>query len=65
VTPDGSEVLQVTHTAGSEHSPSWSPDSKRLAYSRDGDIWVMKRDGSNPINITNTATMEAHPAWSR
>jgi Tol biopolymer transport system component len=65
VRPNGSELTRLTHTAAGESSPSWSPDSKRLAYARDGEIWVMKKDGTGQVNITGTGTMEAHPVWSR
>ncbi len=65
VRPDGSQVTRLTFTPTDEHKPSWSPDSKRIAFVRGGDIWTMKKDGSDVVNVTNTPTMEAYPAWSR
>ena len=65
VHPDGTGITQLTFTAEGESFPSWSPDGKRLAFERNGDIWVMKKDGTNQTNITHTPTAESHPAWSR
>ena len=33
------------------HSPSWSPDGKRIAYRHKG-LWVMDPDGSHPRRLT-------------
>src|SRR5918998_2344275 len=41
-----------------------SPEGK-IAYVKDGDIWVMDADGTNETNLTNTPeTNERDPAWS-
>ena len=53
-----------------EWSPTWSPDSRRLAFrkqSPDGwtDIYTINADGSDLRNITQTHRVsEASPAWS-
>ena len=53
-----------------EWSPTWSPDSKKLAFrkqSPDGwtDIYTTNADGSDLRNITQTHRVdEASPAWS-
>ena len=65
VRPDGSQVTQLSFTPDGEHSPSWSPDGKRLAFSKNSDIWIMGKDGSNQVNVTNIPTLETYPAWSR
>jgi dipeptidyl aminopeptidase/acylaminoacyl peptidase len=37
----------------------------RIAFVRDGDIWVMNADGTNEVNLTNTAEIvETQPDWS-
>jgi Tol biopolymer transport system component len=37
----------------------------KIAYVKDGDIWVMDADGTNETNLTNTPDInERDPAWS-
>jgi Tol biopolymer transport system component len=47
-----------------EGSPSWSPDSRRIAFDRGGDIYVMNADGSHRHRLTWTTSLEEAPAWS-
>lgn len=53
-----------------ERDPTWSPDSKKIAFSKqtpDGfhDIFTINADGSGLINITQTHRVsEGSPAWS-
>ncbi len=51
---DGSDNTQLTFNDDKDFSPSWSPDSKQIAFQsdRDGDmkIYVMNADGSNVIS---------------
>jgi Tol biopolymer transport system component len=48
--------------------PSWSPDSKRLAYVEAKDLTlnvkVIDPDGGNPGKITDNAYTNAFPVWS-
>ncbi len=45
--------------------PRWSPDSKKLLFVRDADVWVINSDGTDLKNITNTAeAIEDFPEWS-
>src|SRR5258708_5648598 len=34
------------------HSPCWSPDKKRVAFARNGDIWVIKLGERIPRRLT-------------
>lgn len=66
VKPDGDQVTPVANTPADERMPTWSPDSKRIAFSKGGDIWTMKKDGTGLFNVTNTpGVVESSPAWSR
>jgi Tol biopolymer transport system component len=66
VKPDGTQVTQVTDTPADENTPSWSPDSKRIGFLKNGDIWTMTANGTGLFNLTNTpGVFESGPAWSR
>jgi TolB protein len=65
---DGRNPRNLTPNRHSDAYPSWSPDSKRIAFAsnREGDweIYVMDVDGQNPRNLTkNPAADESQPAW--
>lgn len=66
----GGEAKDLTSalTKNRKLSPSWSPDSKRLAYVEAKDlalnIRVIDPDGSNPVNITDNVYTNAFPLWS-
>jgi len=54
-----------TPLASISWEPRWSPDGQRIAFTRGGDVWVMKADGSNQRNLTNSpAVSEQFPTWS-
>ncbi len=45
-------------------NPDWAPDSSRIAFIDNGDVWTTPPDGNNPTNITNDEPIQDHPAWS-
>ena len=74
---DGGNQRRLTNSPASDHSPSWSPDGKRIAFvsERDGhvhvingiptdEIYVMDADGGNPRNLTNNPNDDRSPSWS-
>ncbi|WP_430967344.1 TolB family protein [Spongiimicrobium sp. 2-473A-2-J] len=66
---DGSGDTNLTRTKGLDHSPTWSPDGKKIVFfsDRDGslDIFTMDPDGRNQVNLTNTPDIdEFAPCWS-
>jgi Tol biopolymer transport system component len=66
VRPDGSELHELTKTAGNSGFPSWSPDGKRIVYR----FWSESEYGLRIINLddgssTNLTTgPDNFPAWS-
>ena len=65
---DGRNSRNLTANRHPDNSPSWSSDSKRIAFAskRDGDweIYVMDADGQNPRNLTKDPIADdSQPAW--
>ena len=44
--------------------PAVSPDGLRIAYRRNGDIYVADSDGTGAIRLTDSSEFEGYPAWS-
>ena len=68
---DGKNQQRLTENRKNDWFPSWSPDSKRIAFAADrkGDlenfeIYVMDADGGNPQNLTNNRRDDWSPSWS-
>jgi Tol biopolymer transport system component len=49
---DGSSVKKVPGTEGARPA-QWSPDGQRIAFARQGNVWLVRPDGSGLRNITN------------
>jgi len=63
IRPDGTGLLRLTRGHWDEN-PAWSPDGTRIAFSRDGDIWIMGARGRHIHRVTTSPTVEGDPAWS-
>jgi Tol biopolymer transport system component len=65
---DGSGTRKLTHNAGRNAEPAWSPDGRKIAFrsTRDGnrDIYVMNANGSNQRNLTRNPAQDSRPSWS-
>ncbi len=64
MSPDGSDVKQLTNDTKSSSSPRWSPDGKMIAYTTGGQIWTMEDDGDDKEQITKISTGAGNPVWS-
>lgn len=67
VDADGGDVEQLTSDEGYARSPAWSPDGRRLAFSRavaflSYDLYVADGDGSSP-RLVHSGDSD-HPTWS-
>lgn len=53
---NGQAVRQLTHTQTSKHTPVWSPDGQKIAFSgqecRTGQLWLIDPHGSNLVCLT-------------
>src|SRR5947209_8774422 len=54
-------VVGSTPTTGSW--PAFSPDGARIAFSANGNIWIVNNDGTNPNQMTISGS-DIAPAWS-
>ena len=60
---DGSGQTNLTNNSGGAQ-PDWSLDGTKIAFVRDGEIYVMNPDGSGQTNLTNNPADDEWPAWS-
>jgi Tol biopolymer transport system component len=58
---DGSGLRRLTDDDADDGEPRWSPDAKRIAFVRDGDLYVMRANGDRARKVAENAHW---PAWS-
>ena len=65
---DGTNPKRLTNTPAHNYSPSWSPDSKMIAFASERygnwEIYTMNADGTNPIRLTKSPADDTQPSWS-
>jgi Tol biopolymer transport system component len=71
---DGTDLVQLTETLEWEHFARWSPDGRRIAFTRTldssddfdyaSDVWVIDADGTNARQLTDWSGFDAAPVWS-
>jgi dipeptidyl aminopeptidase/acylaminoacyl peptidase len=49
---------------GSSDRPVWSPDGKKLAWMRGGQIWLSEADGANARALTSISTEASGALWT-
>ena len=66
-TDNGTKKLKYAGTNSNdtdESYPAFSPDSEKLAFMRDGDIYVANADGTDQTNLTeNSSGGGSYPVW--
>ena len=60
----GGPAVQLTASDQPISDPQWSPDGRRLAFVRDGAIWVVDADGSRQVRVTEHPAGNSRPRWS-
>lgn len=63
IAPDGTGLQRLTHAAGADTAPRWSPDGSQIAYLHDNQIWVMDADGSDAHQVHGYAA-DGQLSWS-
>jgi len=62
---DGSNLIMLADMVGSFNEIAWSPDSQRIAYDFDHDIFTIKTDGTAQVNLSNNnSAFDSFPSWS-
>ena len=71
---DGSRRRRLTlNTTALDNDPRWSPDGKRIAFTRDMDrtqrqttseLFIMNADGTDPQRLTHNNVIDAYPSWA-
>ena len=60
---------QVTHGLAEDTSPDWSPDRRRIVFtrqasgSRSSEVWTVRRDGGGLRRLTQ-GSVDVQPAWA-
>jgi dipeptidyl aminopeptidase/acylaminoacyl peptidase len=60
----GGPAVQLTASELDVSDPQWSPDGRRLAFVRDGAVWVVDADGSRQVRVTEHPAGNSRPRWS-
>jgi TolB protein len=69
ISPDGTDLRQVTQGQGNNEDPCWSPDGRYLAFSsnRTGDnyhIYLSTANGENQRQVTFLKGDQLSPSWA-
>ena len=62
---NGSGITKLTDSTASCHFPSWSPDGTKIAFAREGNIYVINADGSGQNQLTTgNYLQDSYSHWS-
>jgi Tol biopolymer transport system component len=68
INADGSNLRNLSSSAGGDHDPRYSRDGSRIVFvsTRDGnfEIYAMNADGSGVTRVTNNPAKDELPAWT-
>jgi Tol biopolymer transport system component len=58
--PDGTHLRRLTHNDVADRFPDSSPDGKKIAFVRGGEVWMMDASGENAVSLATGSS----PAWA-
>lgn len=65
---DGSNIIQLTNSIGSNASPVWSPDGSKIVFAserdNDSEIYIMNANGTEQKRLTKQPGDDSHPKFS-
>jgi hypothetical protein len=65
----GSKRVASQSGIGLNYGPAtWSPNGKQLAYTSDGDVWIVNANGSSTRRVYSQSAWDdeaTHPVWSK
>jgi dipeptidyl aminopeptidase/acylaminoacyl peptidase len=64
VNSDGSNLRAFKSSEKNESDPRFSPDGKRIAFTRDSQIWTANPDGTGEEQVTSISTGASGIEWS-
>jgi dipeptidyl aminopeptidase/acylaminoacyl peptidase len=60
----GTPPTQITASEKPVGNPQWSPDGRRLAFTREDEIWIVESDGSRLTRVVAKPAGGHDPRWS-
>src|SRR5206468_7167087 len=65
VHPDGTGLTQLTQSPSYDDLPTWSSDGSRIAFVREGAIYVVNADGTGLRDVVDVKGLDPfQPQWS-
>jgi dipeptidyl aminopeptidase/acylaminoacyl peptidase len=61
---DGKNLRPLKNSEVNENEPKFSPDGKRIAFTRGGQIWLCDIDGNSEAQLTNLYSGASGMVWS-
>ena len=62
--PNGTGVRRLTSSARDDDHPAWSPNGRRIAFGREGALFVVPAEGGRARRLGRGFGDAADPAWS-
>ena len=61
---DGNNLRALKNSDANENEPKFSPDGKKIAFTRGGQIWLCDLDGNSETQLTNFYSGASGMMWS-